>query len=102
VVLARTVRLDLVALSVAGVGDCEVGQPEGRDLVGPLQTDGGPVRVSLLRPKIIDEALEWRFARRIVVQLDELYEEFGGEPALAQHLPPVLYQYQVFGTELWQ
>jgi MscS family membrane protein len=41
VVLDRTLWIDLDRLSDAAEGDTEDGQPEGRDLVGTIQTDRG-------------------------------------------------------------
>jgi MscS family membrane protein len=102
VVLDRTRWIDLERLSDAAEGDTEDGQPEGRDLVGTIQADRGAVRVYVERTESKDGALEWRFSRGIVDRVDELYEEFGSEPALAQHLPAFLYEHRVFGAELWQ
>ena len=101
-VLDRTLWVDVASLSDAAEGDTDDGQPEGRDLVGTIQTEEGPIRVYVERLKSADGSLEWRISRTILAELDRLHEDVSGEPPLVQKLPPVFFEYRFLGTELWQ
>jgi MscS family membrane protein len=101
-VLDRTVLIDPESLSAAPEGNENDGQPEGRDLVGTIETGEGPVKLYVERMRGADDALEWRFSRPTVDKIERLYEEFGHEPPFADRLPPFFFSVRVLDTALWQ
>lgn len=101
-VLDRTLVVDLDALSAAPDGSLNDGQPDGRDLVGTIETGEGPIKLYVERMRGDDQALEWRFSRPTVDKIERLYDEFGHEPPFANRLPPVFFSVRVLDTALWQ
>jgi MscS family membrane protein len=101
-VLDRTLVVDLDALSAAPEGNLNDGQPEGRDLVGIIETHEGPLKIYVERGRGDDQALEWRFSRPTVDKIERLYDEFGHEPPFAAQLPAFFFSARVLDTALWQ
>jgi MscS family membrane protein len=103
-VLDRTLDVDLQlqSLSAAPDGNPSDGQPEGRDLVGLIETQEGPLKIYVERARGDDGALEWRFSRPTVDKIDRLYDEFGHEPPFAAELPAFFFTVRVLDTALWQ
>ena len=101
-VLDRTLWINLDDVNNTATGDADDGQPEGRDLIGTIHSEAGRARVYVKRVQSEDGTLEWKIARSTVDEIARLYEEFGSAPALAKHLPPILFRYRVFDTAPWQ
>lgn len=101
-VLDRTVVVDLEALSPAPEGNPNDGQPDGRDLLGTIETPQGPTRIYLERTRGDDQTLEWRFSRPTVDKIERLYDEFGHEPPFADRLPAVFFSWRWLDLALWQ
>jgi MscS family membrane protein len=101
-VVERQLPIDLEMQSAAPEGNANDGQPDGRDVVGTIQTSEGPARLYLERVRGDDDALEWRISRTTVAKIDRLYEEFGHEPPFADHLPALFFSVRFLDTALWQ
>jgi MscS family membrane protein len=101
-VLDRKLLVDLESLSAAPEGNLNDGQPEGRDLVGVIETSEGPVKLYVERSRGEDDELEWRISRPTVDKVERLYDEFGHQPPFADRLPPFFFTWRVLDTALWQ
>jgi len=100
-ILDRTLWVDVPALSRDAEGHKDDGLPEGRDWVGRIQTKNGPVEVFLQRIRLPGGERLWKFSSLTVAQIPAMYEEFGDGP-LADILPPVFFDVQLFDLQLWQ
>ncbi len=99
-VLDRELWVELELLSRRPEGDPDDGLPRGRDRVGVIRTASG--EVSVLVERVAGETgPEWKIAAATVARIPELYEEFG-DGLLGRVLPPVFFDSQLFGVQLWQ
>jgi len=101
-VLDRKLLVDLESLSGAPEGNVNDGQPEGRDLIGVIETSEGSVKLYVERSRGEDDVLEWRVSRPTVDKIERLFDEFGHQPPFADRLPAVFFTVRVLDTALWQ
>ena len=107
-ILARQLRvvldntpMDLDALSDQPEGRREPGMQAGREIVGRVQGESGPVSLTLERLPRDDGVLIWKFSRATVKRVPELYRQFS-YGVVGEWLPPVLIETRVMGIALWQ
>jgi len=107
-ILARQLRvvldntpMELDALSDQPEGRREAGMPAGRDIVGRVQGESGPVSLTLERLPRDDGVLIWKFSRATVARVPDLYRQFS-YGVVGERLPPVLVETRVMGIALWQ
>ena len=99
-VLDQTLWVDLESLSDETDGDTEDGLAAGRDLVGKIESESGPVDVFLVRARITPEQSAWLISSTTLARVPQLYSEFGYGP-LGEILPRQMFQ--SYGElELWQ
>ena len=100
IVLDQTLWVDLESLSDQPGGTADDGLPQGRDLVGKIESERGPVSVLLVHARITPEKSGWFVSSTTLSRVPRLYKEFGYGP-LGEILPRPLFQR--FGElELWQ
>lgn len=100
-ILDRTLWVDVPALSRETEGHTDDELPEGRDWVGRIQTKSGPVEVFVQRIRLPGGERLWKFSSLTVAQIPAMYAEFGDGP-LANILPPIFFDVQLFDLQLWQ
>jgi MscS family membrane protein len=101
IVLDRTLWVQLERLSASPEGDVGDGLPEGVDLVGRIDADGGSVDVLVERVGDAEDRAVWKFAGTTVAQVPELYERFG-YGRLGELLPAPFFEIHLFEVQLWQ
>jgi len=101
IVLDKTLWVDVGALSRKPEGKSEDGLPANRDRVGTIKTQGGEVDILVHRVRKDNGVQIWKFSSVTVAQIPALYKEFGYGP-FADVLPPVFFEYEIFGLQLWQ
>jgi MscS family membrane protein len=100
-VLDRTLWVDVDTLSDAPEGDRDDGLPPRRDLVGTIRTSTGTIDVVVEHVPAPDGSLQWKVASDTIAAIPTLYAEFGNGP-LADYMPDVLNDVQLFDVRLWQ
>jgi MscS family membrane protein len=100
-VLDKTLWVDVAALSRKPEGKSEDGLPSGRDRVGTIKTAQGPVDILVHRVSKDNGVRIWKFSSVTVAMIPALYKEFGYGP-FADLLPPVFFEFELFGLQLWQ
>ncbi len=99
-VLDQTLWVDLESLSNEPGGDTEDGLPAGRDRVGTIKSERGPVDVFVVLARVTPEKRAWLISSTTLARVPQLYKEFGYGP-LGEILPR--YMFQPYGDlELWQ
>lgn len=99
-VLDQTLWVELESLSNEPGGDPDDDQPSGRDRVGTIKSERGPVDVLLVRARVTPEESVWLISSVTVARVPQLYQEFGYGP-LGELLPRSMFQH--YGElELWQ
>jgi MscS family membrane protein len=101
VILNNTLLIDPDAISDDPEGSRDDGLPAGRDLVGRIATEHGPLSILLERVPRDDGVPIWKFAAATVARIPDLYQEFGYGP-VGEVLPPVLVERRPLGIALWQ
>ena len=101
IVLDKTLWVDVAALSRKPEGKSEDGLPSGRDRVGTIKTAKGPVDILVHRVSKDNGVRIWKLSSVTVAQIPDLYKEFGYGP-FADLLPPVFFEFELFGLQLWQ
>jgi MscS family membrane protein len=94
--------VDLTTLSDRNEGFADDGLPAWQDRLGDIETREGLVTLLLQRvPREDDGVRIWKVASVTVAHTAQLYEEFG--PGWVEAwLPPVFFEVQFLGLELWQ
>jgi MscS family membrane protein len=100
-VLARTLWVDVEALSPEHAGKKNDGQPPNRERLGTIDTQAGKVDILLQLIPREDGVNIWKFAGATVAQVPELYKEFG-YGALERFLPKIFFDIQFLDIALWQ
>jgi MscS family membrane protein len=108
--LARRLRMVLdqkMPVDVENLSDSHDGAPDGavlawQDLVGEIETSEGTVPILMQRvPRAGDGTLIWKISPQTVALVPELYAEF--EPMwLEEWLPPLFFERESLGVELWK
>ena len=101
IVLDRTLWVDIPALSRDPEGHTDDDLPVGRDWVGRIPSESGAVDVFVQRIRLPTGERVWKFSSATVGRVPDLYAEFGDGP-LAEILPPIFFEWQVFDVQLWQ
>jgi MscS family membrane protein len=101
IVLDKTLWVDVSALSRKPKGKGEDGLPSSRDRVGTIKTKNGSVDILVHRVRKENGVQVWKFASATVARIPNLYDEFGYGP-FAGMLPPVFFEFEIFGLQLWQ
>ncbi len=101
IVLDKTLWVDVSALSRLPEGKSEDGLPASRDRVGTIKTSTGDVDILVHRIRKENGVQIWKVASVTVAQIPALYAEFGYGP-FANLLPPVFFESEFFGLQLWQ
>lgn len=101
IVLDKTLWVDVGALSRKPGGKSEDGLPANRDRVGTIKTSKGPVDILVHRVRKDNGVQIWKFSSVTVAEIPALYKEFGYGP-FADLLPPVFFEFELFGLQLWQ
>lgn len=100
IVLDQTMWIDLEELSNEPEGNADDGAP-GRDRLGSIETERGPVDVMLERVGSRDGLPVWRISSSTLARVPYLYQQFGyGE--LGQYLPEPFFTITLAGVQLWQ
>jgi MscS family membrane protein len=100
IVLDRTLWVDPDRLSPVPKGHPEDGLPPYQDLVGQIDMEPKPINILLQRVPGNDRVLIWKFAADTVANIPELYEAFG-YGYLGEILPPVFFDFEVLGLQVW-
>jgi MscS family membrane protein len=101
-VLDRTLWIDLDTVSDRPEGHAEDGLPAYQDRVGRIELEGKrKVDILLQRVQRSDGVRVWKFASATVGRIPELYDHFGDGP-LADYLPPLFFDVEFAGIQLWQ
>jgi MscS family membrane protein len=94
-------------VDVENLSDSHDGAPDGavlawQDLVGEIETSEGTVPILMQRvPRAGDGTLIWKISPQTVALVPELYAEF--EPMwLEEWLPPLFFERESLGVELWK
>ncbi len=101
VVLDRELWVDLDALSEDPGGELEDGLPRGREAVGEIALQRGPVPILLARSAGPDGVRLWRIAAQTVERIPDLYAEHGFGP-LEPWLPRWVFELSLLEIALWQ
>jgi len=99
IVLARTIWVDLAALSDDPKGHLEDGLPHYRDRVGRIKSGDKTFDILMQRVPRGDGVSIWKFSNRTVGQIPELYAIFG-HGFLDQIFPPWFYEFRIGGIYL--
>jgi MscS family membrane protein len=101
-VLDQTIWVDLVNLSDSNAGTPNDGLPAWQDRIGDIETRDGSVSLLMQRvPRAGDGVRIWKVAASTVLLVPGLHAEF--EPLwLEEWLPPVFFEEDLFGVELWK
>jgi MscS family membrane protein len=102
VVLDQTIWVDLENLSASNTGTPNDGQPAWKDRIGDIETMEGSVSLLMQRvPRAGYRVRIWKVAASTVLLVPGLHAEF--EPLwLEEWLPPVFFEEDLFGVELWK
>jgi len=101
IVLDKTLWVDVAALSRKPEGKSEDGLPANRDRVGTIKTSSGDVDILVHRVRKDNGVQIWKISSVTVAKIPDLYREFGYGP-FADLLPPVFFETEIFGLQLWQ
>ena len=99
IVLARTIWVDLAALSDDPKGHLEDGLPHYRDRVGRIKSGDKTFDILMQRVPRGDGVSIWKFSNRTVGQIPELYTVFG-HGLLDKIFPPWFYEFRIGGIYL--
>ena len=100
-VLDRALWVDLDKLSDRPEGDPNDSLPPGKDSLGTIETENGPVEILIERVPQAGSPPVWKIAATTVEVIPALYEEFGWGP-LAKVLPAPFFQIRFLQIRLWQ
>ncbi|MBW2498249.1 MAG: mechanosensitive ion channel family protein, partial [Deltaproteobacteria bacterium] len=102
VVLDQTMWIDVGNLSDSNAGTPNDTLPEWQNLVGDIETKEGTVSILMQRvPRAADGQRIWKISAGTVALVPELHAEF--EPLwLEEWLPPVFFEHEPLGMELWK
>jgi MscS family membrane protein len=100
-VLDRELWVDLDRLSEEPEGHRDDGLPRRRDLVGVIESERGPVEITLDRVPRGDGAFIWKVSSKTVQKIPGLHDEFG-YGRLGEWLPPIFFESHFFEIQLWQ
>ena len=102
VVLDQTMWVDVGNLSDSNAGAPNDSLPNWQDLVGEIETKEGSVSILMQRvPRAADSQRIWKISAGTVVLVPDLHAEF--EPLwLEDWLPPVFFDHEPLGVELWK
>jgi MscS family membrane protein len=102
VVLDRTIWVDVGNLSDSNAGTPNDGLPAWQDRIGDIETEQGTVSLLMQRvPRARDGTRIWKIAAATVALVPDLHAEFESL-WLEEWLPPVFFEMDLLGVELWK
>lgn len=101
VVLDRKLWVEMDLLSTEAKGHSEDGLPSYRDLVGQIEVNEIKYDILLQHVRRADGVFIWKFAKKTVLDIPELYDALGYGP-IGEKLSDYLPAYEFMGLQAWQ